>query len=199
MPGVTAVVRDGRSRRSSVTVRAAGAAAAAGVVAIAAVLLVTAPWADRGEDRSTGGPAAGTSATRSATNRPCHYAHETVLPSWATAGFGDPEPVVMHATGDSGNIVAVLFGRVLHAPPAKTVNNKILWVVRESGAEPLRIEAVLDGSGRTVHRRVAGGPGPSIVDLPQAGCWHLTLDWGPAPDRRDTMDLVYVDPGPTHE
>ena len=65
----------------------------------------------------------------------------------------------------------------------------------ESSADPLRIEAVLDGNGRTAHREVAGGPGPSIVDLPEAGCWHLTLDWGPAPEMVDTMDLVSVDPG----
>jgi hypothetical protein len=100
----------------------------------------------------------------------------------------------MHATSDHRRIVAILFGRVLSAPPAEDVNNKILWVARTRGADPLRIEAVLDRTGRTVHREVTGGPGPSIVDLPEAGCWHLTLDWGPAPDRRDTMDLVYVDP-----
>jgi hypothetical protein len=190
---VTAVVQDGRSRRPSAAVWVGSAAAAAAVVATVAV---TAPWADPGDD-ATGGPADSPSAGPTATSKPCHDAHEGVLPSWATAGFSDPEPVIMHAMGDHGRIVAVLFGRTLHAPPAEKVNNKILWVVRGSGADPLRIEAVLDGSGRTVHREVAGGPGPSIVDLPEAGCWHLTLDWGPPPAMRDTMDLVYVDPGPT--
>jgi hypothetical protein len=51
--------------------------------------------------------------------------------------------------------------------------------------------------GKPVMRQVTGGPGPSIVDLPAAGCWRLTLTWRQDPGRRqvrDTLDLAY---GPT--
>ena len=34
-----------------------------------------------------------------------------------------------------------------------------------------------------------GAPGPSIVDMPQAGCWHLDLSWG---GRTDSIDLEWV-------
>jgi hypothetical protein len=117
-----------------------------------------------------------------------------VLPTWARDGFSDPEPVVAHVMGDHGRIVAILFGRVLHAPPAKRVNNKILWASPTSGFSPLQIDAVRAGDDRVVHREVTGGPGPSIIDLPEAGCWHLTLQWGDAPGQRDTMALEYVGP-----
>ncbi|MBQ1067635.1 hypothetical protein KBX39_12605, partial [Micromonospora sp. D75] len=57
---------------------------------------------------------------------------------------------------------------------------------------PLVITATRDGTGAPVVREVDGGPGPSIVDLPAAGCWRLRLDWSGC---TDTMDLVYR-PGP---
>ena len=56
----------GRSRRSSVALWAAGAAAAAAVVA---ALAVTAPWVDRSDDRSAGGPADEPAATPSPASR----------------------------------------------------------------------------------------------------------------------------------
>jgi hypothetical protein len=43
--------------------------------------------------------------------------------------------------------------------------------------------------GAPVVRRVTGSPGPSIIDLPAAGCWRLTLRWS---GRVDTLDLRYV-------
>jgi hypothetical protein len=182
---VSAAVRDGRStRRSSAAAWAAGGLAAAVVVAVVAA---TRPWADPEPEAATGARTAPAAAS-------CGPAPETVLPRWATAGFSDPRPVITHVTGEQGHIVAILFGRVLHAPPADDVNNKILWVARTSSMEPLQIDAVRDGEVEPVHREVAGGPSPSTIDLPRAGCWHLTLRWGAAPDQRDTMDLQYVDP-----
>jgi hypothetical protein len=50
-----------------------------------------------------------------------------------------------------------------------------------------------DGTSEPVRRTVAGGPGPSIVDLPAAGCWRLALTWS---GHTDTMDLVYRPPTP---
>jgi hypothetical protein len=108
------------------------------------------------------------------------------LPEWARAGFsGDSS--MPHVTGDHGEIVAALFGYPLAVSRPDGSANKILWVAKTPGSNAtLVIEAKLDGSSLTASRRV--GLGPSIVDLPRPGCWHLTLTWS---DHTDTMDLVY--------
>ncbi|WP_211240947.1 hypothetical protein [Hamadaea tsunoensis] len=117
------------------------------------------------------------------------------LPVWARGGFsGDTS--MPHTLGAAGSIVAVMFGYPLHQPPttADGRTNKILWVSAPDGSgtpgsDPdLVITARLDGTGDPVRQTVAGGPGPSIVDLPKAGCWRLTLAWS---GRTDTMDLEY--------
>ncbi|MFC0032374.1 hypothetical protein ACFFMM_22915 [Micromonospora chaiyaphumensis] len=118
------------------------------------------------------------------------------LPDWADAGFsGDAR--APHVFGARGEIVAVLFGQPLTVGREEGPANKILWVARPAAtpspdpAAPatLVITATLAGTTTRATREVAGGPGPSIVDLPQAGCWHLDLRWS---GRTDTMDLVYV-------
>jgi hypothetical protein len=98
--------------------------------------------------------------------------------------------------GAKGEIVAVLFSQPLTVGREEGPANKILWVARPAAtpsADPgaaatLVITATLNGTTTRATREVAGGPGPSIVDLPQAGCWHLDLRWS---GRTDTMDLVY--------
>jgi hypothetical protein len=117
------------------------------------------------------------------------------LPLWARGGFTGVTRMP-HTMGRSGRIVAILFGYPLHQPPAEGRNNKILWVASPAsgheGADPdLTITARLNGTGDPVERKVGGGPGPSIVDLPQAGCWRLALTWG---GRTDAMDLEYTAP-----
>ena len=42
--------------------------------------------------------------------------------------------------------------------------------------------------GAPVTRKVSGGPGPSVVNLPSPGCWRLTLSWS---GRVDSLDLRY--------
>ncbi|MBQ1075739.1 hypothetical protein KBX06_21635 [Micromonospora sp. C31] len=118
------------------------------------------------------------------------------LPDWADAGFSGSTRMP-HVLGASGEIVAVLFGHPLTRVRRNGTNNKILWVARPTTTNPavaaggpLRITATLHGSGARVTREVAGGPGPSIVDLPQAGCWRFELRWS---GRTDVMDLVYGD------
>ncbi|MEU2983109.1 hypothetical protein ABZ647_01810 [Micromonospora aurantiaca] len=116
------------------------------------------------------------------------------LPDWADAGFtGDTR--VRHVFGTRGDIVAILFAYPLVHARGDGANNKILWVARPDPGRsepaqlsPLVITATLDGTGARAVREVPGGPGPSIVDLPAAGCWRLRLDWS---GRTDTMDLVY--------
>ena len=39
--------------------------------------------------------------------------------------------------------------------------------------------------GAPVLRRVQGGPGPSIINLPRAGCWRFTLRWARSVDELD--------------
>jgi hypothetical protein len=126
-----------------------------------------------------------------ATATDCASAVSTgALPTWARAGFSDDGSGVPHVLGRDGTIVAVLFGGTLSAPPAPEVSNKILWIPRSAAAagDPLRIIARLDGTTEAVSREIAGGPGPSIIDLPRPGCWHLSLAWS---GNTEAMDLTY--------
>ncbi|MGV9213599.1 hypothetical protein ACTFTM_17235 [Micromonospora sp. RB23] len=121
------------------------------------------------------------------------------LPDWADEGFhGDAR--MPHVFGARGEIVAVLFGHPLAQVRPDASSNKILWVARPATTSPapdasttLKITARLDGTDTRVTHEVAGGPGPSIIDMPRAGCWHLDLRWA---GRTDTMDLVYADRKP---
>ncbi|MEU7847801.1 hypothetical protein AB0B69_10375 [Micromonospora parva] len=140
-------------------------------------------------------PAAGRATTASAATG-CGSRVETgSLPGWADAGFsGDAR--VPHVFGAKGDIVAVLFAHPLRQVRDDGSNNKILWVARAATTSPdpvapatLVITARLDGTDTQVIREVPGGPGPSIIDLPQAGCWRLDLSWS---GHTDTMDLVYA-------
>ena len=116
-----------------------------------------------------------------------------VLPDWARSGFSDVAPTMPYEVGRSGEIAAIVFGFPLQAPPSTVRNNKILWVSRQvTIADRLDISAQqMDGAtavGDPVKQSVAGGPGPSIVDLPTAGCWRFTVSWA---DRTDSLDLEY--------
>ena len=118
-----------------------------------------------------------------------------VLPKWARGGFSDPRPRMPYELGRGGNIAALVWGFPLFSPPPRTHSNKILWVSRittQPGSN-LRIAAQrMRGThpvGAAVSRTVAGGPGPSIINLPASGCWRLTLRWS---GRVDSLDLDYV-------
>jgi len=118
-----------------------------------------------------------------------------VLPVWARAGFGDPRPRMPFVLGERGSIAAILWADPLLSPPPKDHNNKILWVSRVSTERvtDLRIAAqrIVGGRpvGRPVERRVQGGPGPSIIDLPAAGCYRVDLRWS---GHSDTLWLAYA-------
>lgn len=117
-----------------------------------------------------------------------------VLPVWARGGFTEPEPRMPHVVGRSEAIAAIIFGYPLQVPAAATRNNKILWVARDPAerVSPLRIRAQrMRGerkAGAAVIRVVKGGPGPSIINLPVAGCWRFLLTWA---GRTDRLDLNY--------
>jgi hypothetical protein len=90
-----------------------------------------------------------------------------------------------YVLGGDGGIIAIVFGDPLTSPPAPEHSNKILWVVRED-AGPLTIRATRSSDAEPVV--VHATTGPSIVDLPAPGCWHLELTWG---DHHDSMNLRY--------
>lgn len=123
------------------------------------------------------------------------------LPAWARVGFDPPGQKVRQVHGSRGQILAVVFADPLRAPPKRGYGNKILWLVAPGAptarpAEPgssgdLRIDASLIGSALTVRRIVPGGPGPSLVDMPRAGCWRFDLSWG---GHQDTVVLPYSSP-----
>ena len=100
-----------------------------------------------------------------------------------------------YVLGAGGKIAAIIWGDPLLSPPSMNYNNKILWVSRRPSipGSDLRISAQrLVGStpiGQPVHRTVMGSPGPSIINLPSAGCWRLKLRWS---GRSNTLDLRYV-------
>ncbi len=137
----------------------------------------------------------GARSTGAAAARPCRaQVSNAVLPVWARGGFSGPKPSLPHVFGESGRIVGILFGYPLRSPVGPNRNNKILWVsrTRPKTAAALWIRAQrMDGdqpAGAPIGQIVRGGPGPSIVDVPQAGCWRLTLSWS---GRTDTLDLAY--------
>ena len=126
----------------------------------------------------------------------CHSAmRHGVLPTWARTGFSDPRPKMPHVLGGDGEIAAILFGYPLLSPPARTRATKILWVSRRPIKPPdeLRIRAQrMHGDrpvGNHVVRVIAGGPGPSYLNLPTHGCWRLTLQWS---GRSDELDLDFL-------
>jgi hypothetical protein len=100
-----------------------------------------------------------------------------------------------YVLGKSAKIAAILFGNPLQSPPAEDHNNKILWVSHAPSVpgSDLRISAQRMAGpmplGAPVARSVMGSPGPSIINLPSAGCWRLTLRWS---GRVDTLDLRYI-------
>ncbi len=142
-----------------------------------------------------GGVATAAAVSSKLATAPCRpHVVDGVIPSWARAGFSSPQPRMHYEMGASGRIVALLWAYPLLTPPPKTHNNKILWVSEVStGGSSLVITAQrLIGAhpaGAPVERQVVGGPGPSIINLPTAGCWQLDLRWSGHTDR---MDLSYL-------
>ena len=140
----------------------------------------------------------GASATRSGDGlhptslNPCRTpVNRAALPQWARTGFRGDGSGTPHVTSDGGHLIAVLFSFPLIGSPDPHEENKILWIssLPQGPMEPLEIEASLVGGGVNVHRTVAGGPGPSAVNLPTRGCWQLGLRWSGHAD----MMLLQVD------
>jgi hypothetical protein len=130
----------------------------------------------------------------------CHSNVEySSLPVWARSGFRPADIRMRHVIGKAGDIVAILWRwpDPLLSPASATYGNKILWVSRVAVTplSNLRIQARrMVGAtpvGPVQTRVVAGGPGPSEIDMPSPGCWRFTLQWS---GHVDTLDLQYTAP-----
>src|SRR5579872_434042 len=104
---------------------------------------------------------------------------DALPPTWAQDGWNHPQAPwgVPWARGTGGNAVAYLFATELVAggsPRVDGTNNKVLWVAK-GGPPSFTIEAHPLNAIQPVVT-IAGGP--SIVDIPTAGCWTFHLSWG---------------------
>jgi hypothetical protein len=173
-----------------------------GAAGAAALLVLTAACSATGSTPTTTSGSSGATddaaVTPSATELSCTGAVTTgPLPVWARDGFAPPDQAVPHVVGDKGEIVGVVLGQPLHAPPQPGRSNKILWVARpgetanagDSLGTELAVSARLNGVGTVATTSLAGGPGPSVIDLPAPGCWTVTLTWS---GRTDTVALPYL-------
>jgi hypothetical protein len=184
-----AVIREARLRRRRRWIRGTGAVLLVAAGATTWVLL----------DGPVATPrAASITASRPVTADACASAVVYgSLPTWARSGFNPPGGAWPHVLGASGDIVAVLWARhdplVTPAPPDR--NNKILWVsklpVPVGSTLAITARRLMGGTavGPVQSRTVAGGPGPSIIDMPTAGCWQFTLRWS---GHTDMVDLPYA-------
>jgi hypothetical protein len=140
---------------------------------------------------SSGGskPSAGGAGQRSA-NACVSAVTKDALPAWARTGFRGDGSGVPHVFSEHGDLVAILFDYPLMASADPNVANKILWASRlpQQPMQPLTIKAVPGGGKLPVEREVPGGPGPSMVNLPKAGCWHLRMNWS---GHTDAMALEF--------
>ncbi len=121
----------------------------------------------------------------------CAPIRTAVLPTWARAGFSDPKPSMPFVTSKSGAMVAIIFANPLISPALPDLGNKILWVTNDddSAGDGLHIAGHLEGGTATMTATVDGGPGPSLINVPVAGCWQFDLSWG---SHRDTIDIPYA-------
>jgi hypothetical protein len=184
-----ALIKEARQRRRRRWFRGTGAVllAAAGVTTW--VLLKPPAGTPRAASVTAAQPAAAGSCPSAVAYGP--------LPTWARAGFSPPSMAMPYVLGSHGDIVAVLWARtdplVTPTPPGR--NNKILWVSKlpVTVGSPLEITArqLIGGTavGAVQRRTVFGGPNPSVIDMPSAGCWQFTLRWS---GHVDTVDLPYA-------
>lgn len=79
-------------------------------------------------------------------------------------------------------MIAYVFADPLVAPPVPGRGNKILWVTKDASVPQFTITGQLEGSAPTTTVTLVVPAGPSIVDMPAPGCWHLDLKWGSTTD-----------------
>jgi hypothetical protein len=137
-----------------------------------------------------------TRSASSGADAPCVPAaiHLGAPPAWTAAAWSSSSPgfTTPYALASNGAAGAFFFARPLRAGHPSNPSNKVLWIVRfPRNGNPLLITARLSGDPTAVvriSRPADSSPGeiyPSYVDLPKAGCWQLSLAWGPHRARID--------------
>jgi hypothetical protein len=102
-------------------------------------------------------------------------------PVWAQGGWshaqGTPWPVPW-AFGTQGDTVAYLFATQLVAGTSPRVDgsqNKVLWEAKD---RPSGGNVIVEGHPLGASQPIVTIPGgPSITDVPTAGCWTFQLSW----------------------
>lgn len=168
------------------------------LIGLVAILLVAAATCWRTARQGSHSPTQPAVLRSDVVPQPCaSQLHDGPLPIWARAGFHPANMPMPYVLGAHKDIIAILWGwpDPLSAPPRPNVANKVLWVSRLSVNIPsnLYISArrVIEGQveGAPTGAVVQGGPGPSLVNMPTAGCWQLSLRWS---GHRDLVDLAYM-------
>lgn len=120
-------------------------------------------------------------------------------PVWAQGGWSVAKGArwpVRWAFGTNGTAVAYVFATQLVAwtsPRVDGSQNKVLWV---AGDHPSGEGVVIEGRplGQS-HPVVTVAGGPSITDVPTAGCWTFTLSWISSGQHSSTIALEVLPAG----
>jgi hypothetical protein len=120
-------------------------------------------------------------------------------PLWAQGGWshtkGTPWPVPW-AFGTADTTVAYLFATQLVAGESPRVDgsqNKVLW---ESKDSPSGANVTVEGHPLGVSQPVVTiRGGPSITDVPTAGCWTFQLSWTSNGPHTSTINLEVLPAG----
>lgn len=116
-------------------------------------------------------------------------------PLWVhrLAGTSTYVDIVPYVLATPPAAAGFLYGYPLRAGHSTDRNNKILWLVNlgpRAGA--LNISAHLIGANvpavSTGAAFIPSGDAPSIIDMPEPGCWEFDLSWS---GHEATVDIAY--------
>jgi hypothetical protein len=118
-------------------------------------------------------------------------------PLWAQGGWTKLTPwPVPWAFGTENTTVAYLFATQLVAGSSPRVDgsqNKVLWEAKDS---PSGANVLVEGHPFGESQPVVTIPGgPSITDIPTAGCWTFQLSWTSAGTHTSTINLEVLPAG----
>ena len=117
-------------------------------------------------------------------------------PDWlTTAGDNNNPKGLPYFITSPASAAGFLFAYPLRAGSVSNPNNKILWVVGvpRDGSDLHVTGHPQNAPTPTVDQSFPANssPGeiyPSIIDVPNPGCWHFDLSWG---KNKTSVDLVY--------
>jgi hypothetical protein len=121
-------------------------------------------------------------------------------PIWAQGGWTHPKVTpwaVPWALGTQGNTVAYVWNPLVAGvnTTVAVYSNKILWESKDypGGSSNMMVEGRPLGQTQPVVTIANGGP--SIVDVPTAGCWTFRLTWNANGQHSSTINLEYLPAG----